>query len=74
VAHKEVRELWQLVQLDRQPFELIVADLEHTLESDPDHSIRISHVEPLELCHAADICRQQRELVARDLKHMTSVR
>jgi hypothetical protein len=31
-SHIEVRELWQLAQLARQPFELVVADLEHRLE------------------------------------------
>jgi hypothetical protein len=32
VSHIEVREVRQLAQLGRQPFELIVADLEHRLE------------------------------------------
>jgi hypothetical protein len=31
-SHKEVPEIWQLAQLGRQPFELVVVDLEHTLE------------------------------------------
>ncbi len=31
-SHMEVRELWQLAQLGRQPFELIGVDLEHRLE------------------------------------------
>jgi hypothetical protein len=30
VSHIEEPELWQLAQLGRQPFELIVEDLEHT--------------------------------------------
>jgi hypothetical protein len=32
VSHKEERELRQLAQLGRQPFELVFPDLEHTLE------------------------------------------
>ncbi len=32
VSHVEVRELRQLAQLGRQPFELVVVDLEHRLE------------------------------------------
>jgi hypothetical protein len=32
VSHIEEPELWQLAQLARQPFELVVVDLEHTLE------------------------------------------
>ncbi len=35
-SHIEKPELWQLAQLGRQPFELIVADLERGLESDHD--------------------------------------
>jgi hypothetical protein len=68
VSNIEVRELRQLAQLHRQPFDLIVADLEHITRSDPDHSIRMSHVEPLELCQFADFCWQRRELIAADLK------
>jgi hypothetical protein len=30
VSHKEELELQQLAQLGRQPFELVLADLEHT--------------------------------------------
>jgi hypothetical protein len=36
VSHIELRELRQLAQLGRQPFELIVLDLKHALASDHD--------------------------------------
>ncbi len=42
-SHIEVPELRQLAQLGRQPFELIVADLEYTWGQITIHSIRISH-------------------------------
>jgi hypothetical protein len=61
-------ELWQLAQLGRQPFELIVADLKHGLESDHEQINRISHVEVLELRQLADFCWQRREQVFVDLK------
>jgi hypothetical protein len=43
VAHREARELRQLAQLDRQPFELIAVDLSTQLSKITIHSIRISH-------------------------------
>jgi hypothetical protein len=57
VSHIEVRELWQLAQLGRQPFELIVEDLEHRgqITTQP---IRIPHREQLELSQLADFCWQ----------------
>jgi hypothetical protein len=42
-SHPELVEHWQLAQLGRQPFELIVVDLGHTLGSDDDPPIRFSH-------------------------------
>jgi hypothetical protein len=74
VSHKEARERRQLAQIGRQPFEQIVADLEHRTRSDHDHSIRISHVEPFELSQLADFYRQRREPVVVRLKGRGVVR
>jgi hypothetical protein len=67
VSHPEVNELRQLAHLGRQPFELVVVDLEHTLVRSRSRSIRVSHVEPLELSQLADFCWQRSELVLADL-------
>jgi hypothetical protein len=72
VSHIEVRELRQLAQLDRQPFELIVVELKRTLGSDHDPLNSISYAERPELCQLADW--QRRELVVIDLNESSWVR
>jgi hypothetical protein len=66
----EVREPRQLAQLGRQPFELVVVDLErHTeLREIRIHLERVSHMKPLEIGQMANFLWQRRELVAVSLK------
>jgi len=61
-SHVQVRELWQLAQLSRQPLELIVVHLTGDGRQITIHSIQSSHEEMLELCQLADRW-QRRELV-----------
>jgi hypothetical protein len=68
-SHMKARQRRQLAQLGRQPFELIVGDLERTLEvRSRSTQFRGSYVEPLELCELADFRWQRSELVEADLK------
>ena len=62
-----MRELRQMAQLGRQPFELIVVDLKHDAGQITTQPIRISHGEPLKPRQLADFCRERRELVVADL-------
>jgi hypothetical protein len=68
VSHIELRELRQLAQLGRQPFELIVVDLKRELGQITIHSVRISYSEPHELSQLADFCWERREPVLVDLR------